>query len=217
MFTGIVRGVGRIARIERVGGDRRMRFDVAGIAIGRCEIGASIAINGVCLTVVDIGDAEFAADVSGETLAVTTLGQLQPGAPVNVEPALRLGDSLDGHWVTGHVDGIGRIVAVEAAARSVMYGIELPGELERFVARKGSVAVDGVSLTVNTVDGPRFGVNIVPHTRERTIIGGYEVGTAVNIEVDIIARYLDRLAGNETGARGLDLEMLEKHGYTNGN
>src|SRR5690606_31480824 len=162
-------------------------------AIERPELGASIAVNGVCLTVVDAADDRFSADGSSETLARTTLGALAPGDPLNLEPALRIGDPLGGHLVSGHVDGVGRVRSVATAARSLAISMPLPPELERYVARKGSIAVDGVSLTVNAVSGNAFDVNIVPHTRDATIIGRYRVGTGVNIEVDMLARYVERM------------------------
>src|SRR5690606_7050945 len=160
---------------------------------GALEIGASIAVNGACLTAIELGADRFAADVSAATLAVTTLGRLEAGARVNLEPSLKLGDPLDGHLVLGHVDGVGRVTAVRSDGRSRVIEIEVPPGLERYVARKGSIAVDGVSLTVNAVDGRRFEVNVVPHTAAVTIIGEYAPGTAVNIEADLLARYVARL------------------------
>jgi riboflavin synthase len=197
MFSGIVKGIGRVAAVEEQAGDRRIVVDIRAVALGELEPGASIAVNGVCLTATECDGESFAADVSGATLLATTLGVLAAGSPVNLEPSLRLGDPLDGHLVSGHVDGIGRVVEVGRDARSTTLAIELPAVLVRFVARKGSVAVDGVSLTVNAVDGARFEVNVIPATLERTIIGSYRAGSAVNIEVDIIARYLDRLRGED--------------------
>ncbi|HEX5420219.1 MAG TPA: riboflavin synthase [Gammaproteobacteria bacterium] len=193
MFSGIVKGVGRILELRDLGGDRRAVISYAGVPLGRPAIGASIAVNGVCLTAVGVTDERFEADVSAETLAVTALGDYPPGANVNLEASLRLGDPLDGHLVSGHVDGVGRVIAIEPAARSAAIAIEAPAGLARFIAIKGSVAIDGVSLTVNRADGQRFEVNVVPHTREVTIIGGYRVGTAVNIEVDMLARYVERM------------------------
>lgn len=193
MFSGIVKGVGRV--LERIdhGADARLIIATAGVPLGAVEVGASIAVSGVCLTAVECGEERFAADVSGETLAVTTLGSLRSGARVNLEPSLRLGDSLDGHLVLGHVDGVGRVLAVRPAGRSLALEIEVPTGLERYVALKGSVAVDGVSLTVNGVRGRCFEVNVIPHTAAVTIIGEYAAGAAVNIEADLIARYVDRL------------------------
>lgn len=210
MFTGIIKGVGRVVELAAVGGDRRLSIDHANVDLGALGLGDSVAVNGVCLTVVEREDSQFSADVSLETLTHTTLDQLESGDAVNLEPALRVGDALGGHFVSGHVDGIGRVRRIEPDGRSQRIEIELDAALLRYVATKGSIAVDGVSLTVNGVDGTGFDVNIVPHTREMTGISGYRVGTAVNIEVDVIARYLERL-----GARGgIDLEFLQAHGYT---
>jgi riboflavin synthase len=175
-------------------------------------VGGSIAVNGVCLTAVTTTPTGFSADVSAETLAVTTLGRLAPGARVNLEPPLKAGDPLDGHLVTGHVDGVGEVVAVTPAGRSQRIDIAVPSALARYVATKGSVAVDGVSLTVNAVRGAEFTVNIIPHTLAVTVIGEYRRGTAVNIEVDLLARYLERLLA-EPSASGIDREYLRKHGY----
>jgi riboflavin synthase len=198
MFSGIVKGVGRVSALDEIGGDRRLVIDFSGIELGPLQPGDSVAVNGVCLTATTCDQATFSADVSNATLAATTLGSLATGAAVNLEPSLRLGDSLDGHLVSGHVDGVGRVLKRQQDARSVVFTMELPAPLARFVAQKGSVAVDGVSLTVNAVDNNRFTVNVIPATMERTIIANYVVGGAVNIEVDIIARYLDRL--RTTGA-----------------
>jgi riboflavin synthase len=214
MFTGIIRSIGTI--LSRVDRERDGRLSVSAgdgnlAAIGT---GDSIAVNGVCLTVVSHDASRFVVDVSNETRSVTTLGELIAGSRVNLEPALRLGESLDGHLVSGHVDGVGHVRDIAPDGRSLRLGIELPRALLPYVARKGSVAVDGVSLTVNAVRAAIFEVNIVPHTREMTIISGYREGTAVNIEVDIIARYLERLASwaSEPEA-GVNLESLRAHGY----
>lgn len=211
MFTGIIRGVGTIAEVSDVGGDRRLGIDLGDLELPATAIGDSIAVNGVCLTVTAVRAGRFTADVSLETLQVTTLGELRVGSRVNLEPALRVGDALDGHFVMGHVDGVGRVRALTPVARSSRLELEIPAALAPYVARKGSIAVDGVSLTVNAVSGNVFEVNIVPHTSEMTVISGYQVGTAVNIEIDMIARYLERLA---TAEGGVDLELLRKHGYT---
>lgn len=193
MFSGIVKGVGLVVERTDFGADRRLVIGTAGVSLGALEIGASIAVNGACLTAIELGADWFAADVSAATLAVTTLGRLEAGARVNLEPSLKLGDPLDGHLVLGHVDGVGRVTAVRSDGRSRVIEIEVPDGLERYVARKGSIAVDGVSLTVNAVDGRRFEVNVVPHTAAVTIIGEYAPGTAVNIEADLLARYVARL------------------------
>ena len=193
MFTGIIQAVGSIRAIEERDGDRRMTIDTGSLALERAELGDSIAVNGVCLTAVAFDSGAFVADVSRETLAVTTLEQLVTGARVNLEPALTLGTPLGGHRVSGHVDGVAVMVSSEPEARSTRMVFELPDELARYVAKKGSICIDGTSLTVNDVQGSEFGVNIVPHTLEHTIMGGYEPGTAVNLEVDLIARYLEKL------------------------
>jgi riboflavin synthase len=210
MFTGIIKGVGRVVELAPIGGDRRLSIDHAGVDLGLLAVGNSVAVSGVCLTVVEREDSQFSADVSLETLTRTTLEHLEAGDTVNLEPALRVGDALGGHFVSGHVDGVGRVRRIEPDGRSQRVAFELDSELLRYVATKGSIAVDGVSLTVNGVDGNGFDVNIVPHTREMTGISGYRVGTAVNIEVDVIARYLERLGGRG----GIDLEFLQAHGYT---
>ncbi|MBS0398768.1 MAG: riboflavin synthase, partial [Proteobacteria bacterium] len=165
----------------------------AGLDFGRIRIGDSISVQGVCLTVVEREDQRFEADVSRETLLRTTLSRLGPGDPVNLEPALRAGDALGGHLVSGHVDGIGRLVSMHADARSRRMEFELPKELMRFVAAKGSICLDGVSLTVNSVQERRFDVNIIPHTLAVTSLGSRGVDDQVNVEIDLIARYLDRL------------------------
>jgi len=193
MFTGIVQGVGRIRSVEPHGGDVTMWIETGDVPLGGVEIGGSIAVNGCCLTAVRLEPAAFAADLSRETLTLTTAGDWQPGTPVNLEKALTAGQALGGHYVTGHVDGVGQVIARHDDARSVRVEFEVPAELARYVARKGSICVDGVSLTVNGAVGRRFDVNLVPHTLEMTVLGGYQPGTRVNLEVDIIARYLERL------------------------
>ncbi len=194
MFTGIIQAVGRIAMREPRGGDMRLVVDAGSLGLDDVRAGDSIAVAGVCLTALDIDGSRFAADVSNETLALTTLGALATGDAVNLEKALRLSDRLGGHLVSGHVDGIGRIVAIDDDARSQRWTFELPLALARYIAVKGSVCIDGVSLTVNSVDGARFGVNLIPHTQAVTTFGRRRAGDPVNIEVDLMARYADRLA-----------------------
>lgn len=213
MFSGIVKGVGRVLAQSEAGGDRRLTIGFDPDLLARPAPGASISVNGVCLTAAAVEHGAFTADVSRATLAVTTLGRLREGARVNLEPALAVGDPLDGHWVTGHVDGVGRVTSTTPAGRSTVVGLELPAGLERYVAVKGSIAVDGVSLTVNAAAGRGLEVNVVPHTQSVTVLGDYRPGTAVNIEVDIIARYLERLLGAGP-ASSLDLEKLTRHGFT---
>jgi len=219
MFTGIVRAVGKIAASEARDGDLRLAVDCGGLDLSAVELGDSIAVNGACLTVVDIDGARFAADVSRETLDKTCLGDLDVGSPVNLEPALKLGDALGGHLVSGHVDGVGRLLDMQPDARSIRYRFEIDPGLERYIAAKGSMTVDGTSLTVNRVDGNRFYVNIVPHTQQQTVFSYYREGSRVNIEVDIIARYLERLlAGRGDTNADKDRRMLEtliKSGFIN--
>lgn len=193
MFTGIVQGMGRIRSVEPRGGDVTMWIETGDVSLTGVEIGGSIAVNGCCLTAIELEPNAFKADLSRETLSLTTAGQWQAGTPVNLERALTAGQAFGGHYVTGHIDGVGQVVSRHEDARSIRVEFEVPAELARYIARKGSVTVDGVSLTVNGVAGPRFDVNLVPHTLEVTILGGYRAGTRVNLEVDIIARYLERL------------------------
>lgn len=191
MFTGIVTDIGTVRTVSGTAGRRfeiATSYDTAGIALG-----ASIACAGVCLTAVETGDGWFAVDVSGETLAKTTLGDWREGTRINLERALKLGDELGGHLVAGHVDGVGRIAGRRPEGESVRLAFEAPAELARFIASKGSIAVDGVSLTVNEVEGPTFGVNVIPHTLQETTLGGLEEGAAVNLEIDLLARYVARL------------------------
>ena len=197
MFSGIVKSVGRVLERTDMGADAKLAIGYETGELGALAPGSSIAVNGACLTATACGPGRFEADASAETLAVTTLASVGVGSRLNLEPSLKVGDPVDGHFVTGHVDGVGRVVEIAPAGRSTLLAIELPAELSRYVARKGSVAVDGVSLTVNVVEGCRFEVNIVPHTRGATVISGYEPGSAVNIEVDVVARYLERLRGQE--------------------
>jgi riboflavin synthase len=193
VFTGIVQDVGRIAATESRGGDLRLIIACERLDTARLVAGDSVCVQGCCLTALDIDRKTFAADLSRETLALTTLGDLRVGAAVNLEPALRAGDALGGHLVSGHVDGIAQVLAVSGDARSTRLLIGVPAPLSRFLAPKGSVAVDGVSLTVNEVEGSTFGVNIIPHTQSVTTLGALAPGARVNLEVDQVARYLARL------------------------
>jgi len=193
MFTGIVQGVGRIRSVEPHGGDVTMWIETGDVPLAGVDIGGSIAVNGCCLTAIEFEPNAFKADLSRETLSLTTAEQWHPGTAGNLEKALTAGQALGGHYVTGHVDGVGQVVGRHDDARSVRVEFEVPAELARYIARKGSVTVDGVSLTVNGASGTRFDVNLVPHTLEVTILGGYRPGSRVNLEVDIIARYLERL------------------------
>ncbi len=193
MFSGIIQAVGKVAALQAHGGDVRLTVDVGDFEIAGVAVGDSVSVSGVCLTVVGIAGTQLAFDVSNETLSRTTLGALGQGGAVNLEKALRLADRLDGHLVSGHVDGVGRVVAVEPDARSQRWTFEVPPELAKYIAEKGSVCIDGTSLTVNETDAARFGVNLIPHTIEATTFKYKRVGDAVNIEVDLIARYVERL------------------------
>jgi riboflavin synthase len=193
MFTGIIIATGRVISLAEKGGDLEMGVDAAALDFSRIAIGDSISVQGACLTVTRMQGGSFFADVSRETMAKTTLGALQPGSRVNLEPSLRAGDALGGHWVSGHVDAVGKLKALVQDARSWRMEFELPAALMRFVAPKGSICVNGVSLTVNTVEGRRFDVNVIPHTHEVTTLGELKIDDGVNIEIDVIARYLDRL------------------------
>ena len=191
MFTGIITDIGRVRAVAQTDRDRRYEietsWDVSGI-----DLGASISHAGCCLTVVEKADGWFAVEVSGETLDKTTLGGWSAGTRVNLERATKVGDELGGHIVSGHVDGLGSVVEIMPEGGSHRITIEAPAPLHRFIAAKGSITVDGVSLTVNTVEGQRFGLNIIPHTWEETTLGALRVGDAVNLEIDMLARYLAR-------------------------
>jgi len=213
MFTGIIQALGKVDLHEASGGDLRLGIDCGDLDLAHTQIGDSIAVNGVCLTAVELGSTElgarsFVADVSRETLQLTSLGQLVRGSPVNLEPALRLSDALGGHLVSGHVDGLANLVEMEADARSVRYRFEVEPGLQHYIAVKGSVTLDGCSLTVNAVEANSFDVNIVPHTQQRTVFHTYQIGSRVNIEVDIIARYLERLLGGRADGAALKDEQL---------
>ena len=195
MFTGIIAAVGRIAEVTPATGGVRMRIDAGGLPLGDVALGDSIAVSGVCLTVVAAEAASFEVDVSQETLACAT--GFEAGAPVNLEKALRLSDRLGGHLVSGHVDGRGRVERCDPVGDNRLLEVSVPAELSRYVARKGSVAIDGVSLTVNGVEGTRFSVNLIPHTLANTNFARLAPGVAVNIEIDLVARYIERM--NATG------------------
>lgn len=193
MFTGIIVATGRIGGRVAKGGDFELAIDAAALDMERIGLGDSISVQGACLTVTRKDGARFHADVSRETMAKTTLGSLAVGGSVNLEPSLRVGDQLGGHLVSGHVDAVGHLASSAADARSWRMRFELPAPLMRFVAPKGSVCIDGVSLTVNDVGSGWFDVNIIPHTFQSTTLGGLAVGDGVNVEIDVIARYLERL------------------------
>jgi len=193
MFTGIVQAVGEVAQVDVLGGDTRLHIDTKTLSLTGLQLGDSVAVNGVCLTVIRLAPYGFAADVSHETLTCTTLRDFKAGTPVNLERALTAGTALGGHLVSGHVDGIGRVRELMEAGRSRIFEIEAPAPLAHYIATKGSITIDGVSLTVNRVERTNFSVNLVPHTLDATTLGRGHVGQAVNLEVDIIARYVERL------------------------
>ena len=195
MFTGIVLDLGVVRAIEPLAGDVRLTIGTRKVSLEHVGIGDSIAVNGVCLTVIACGPKHLVADVSRETLRVTCLQQLTTDAAVNLELALRVGDPLGGHFVSGHVDGVGQVVSMNEDARSQRVRFRVPPELARYIAAKGSVTIDGVSLTVNSVTGHEFDVNIIPHTQQVTTLGQLRAGDMVNVEVDQMARYADRLLG----------------------
>ena len=193
MFTGIIQSVGRIAAIEGGGQDIRLRIETGKLPLDSVALGDSIATSGVCLTVTELPGDGYWADVSPETLSLTTLGQKSVGDAVNLEPSLTLNTPLGGHLVSGHVDGVGRIESIVEDARFWRVSVEAPANLARYIAVKGSICVDGTSLTVNKVNGARFELTIIPQTWDETVFSEYAVGSAVNLEVDVIARYLERL------------------------
>jgi riboflavin synthase len=221
MFTGIIQAVGKVVAMQPSGGDLRLRIDTGKLALDDVALGDSICTNGVCLTVIELPGDGYWADVSVETLNFTTLGKLQPGARVNLEKALTPASRLGGHIVSGHVDGVGEVVSLQEDARSIRVAVEAPAALAKYIAHKGSICIDGTSLTVNAVSGARFELNIIPQTMAETIFGEYRPGTPVNLEVDVIARYLERLvlgdaAADPQAAGGLSLATLADNGYLRG-
>ncbi len=218
MFTGIIQSIGKISQIQPKGGDFRLTLSTGKLPLADVKLGDSIAVSGVCLTAIELGDGQFSADVSRETLSRTTLGNMKPGSRVNLELALTPTTRLGGHIVSGHVDGVGEVVQRSADARSVRFVIEAPANLAKYIAEKGSICVDGVSLTVNGVDGKRFDLNIVPHTLAETTMEEFQPGRKVNLEVDLLARYLERLLLGEKAAyssEGVTEELLAKSGFIN--
>lgn len=213
MFTGIIEATGKVISLQRKGADARISINTGKLDLSNSTVGDSIAVNGVCLTAVTLDQFSFEADVSAESLSRTSLGQLTADSLVNLELAMRPDTRFGGHIVSGHVDGLGRIVDIRPAGESIILQLQIPDELACYVAEKGSVTIDGVSLTVNTVGSNTFEVNIVPHTQQETIINNYNKGSHVNIEVDIIARYLERLiqCGKiRTGGSENEESLLEK-------
>lgn len=215
MFTGIIQAEGTIAAIEPKEGDWKVTINVGKLDMSDVHIGDSIAANGICLTAIEFNDNQYVADVSGETLKVTNAGAWSTGSPVNLEKALTLQDRLGGHLVSGHVDGIGQVVSISQDARSWRYEVEAPIEICKYIAAKGSICINGISLTVNQVDGCKFGVNIVPHTRQETTIKYLEIGSTVNLEVDLLARYLERMmtAPQPNQESRITPEFLAENGF----
>ena len=212
MFTGIVKAKGTVHHLQAAGADMRLRVFSEELDWTLFDSGESISVNGVCLTAIHIRDDGFDTDVSVETLSASALGDFPEGAEVNLEPSVAMGERLGGHLVTGHIDCVGQIRGLDRDARSVRLRVEVSSEFCRYIARKGSITVDGVSLTVNAVSENCFEVNIIPHTAEVTIISSYKVGTKVNIEIDLIARYLERLLSVD-GKSSMNKDFLRANGY----
>ncbi|MBT3410240.1 MAG: riboflavin synthase [Halioglobus sp.] len=218
MFTGIIQAVGEIADMQPSGGDMRLRVNTGKLDLSDVALGDSIAANGACLTVVELPGDGYWADVSVETLNFTTLGGLKTGSKVNLEKALTPASRLGGHIVSGHVDGVGEVVSLQEDARSWRFVMRAPDDLAKYIAHKGSITVDGTSLTVNAVNGAEFELNIIPQTMAETVFGDYQPGSKLNLEVDVIARYLERLMQGDgaakPGAGSISMQTLAENGYT---
>lgn len=217
MFTGIIESVGQVESLQQLGGDVRLRIGT-GLDMSDVHLGDSIATNGICLTVIEWGQGWYSADVSRESLNRTTLGQWQVGRPVNVEKAMLPTTRFGGHIVSGHVDGVGEISCVRHDARSLYFEVTAPVELAKYLAEKGSITVDGISLTINHLHGNVLSLNLIPHTAERTNIGSWKMGTKVNLEVDILARYIERLllgekAATQSKESKLSMAFLAENGF----
>lgn len=217
MFTGIIQAVGNVAAMQSRGGDVRLRIHTGKLPLHDVALGDSICTNGVCLTVIELPGDGYWADVSKETLNFTTLGDLKSGSAVNLEKALTPHSRLGGHMVSGHVDGVGEVLSLREDARSIRVVLRAPAPLARYIAHKGSICVDGTSLTVNAVNGAQFDLNIIPQTMAETIFGQYQPGSRVNLEVDLIARYLERLMQGDAAAvstsTGLSMDVLAENGF----
>ncbi len=217
MFTGIIEAIGTIESVDTKAADSYVRINTGKLDMSDVVLGDSIAVNGVCLTAVELPGNGFAADVSGETLSRTTFQQLKPGLKVNLEKALTPTTRLGGHLVSGHVDGVGEVISRDTDGRSERFRIKAPANLAKYIAEKGSICVEGISLTVNAVDGAEFELNIVPHTLQETTMAGFKSGTRVNLEVDLLARYLERLVLGEHAAEkntsGVTESLLRQHGF----
>lgn len=220
MFTGIIEAVGEIAAMQPRGGDMRLRIRSGKLDLADVQLGDSICTSGVCLTVTELPGDGYWCDVSNETLAFSTLGDLSVGSKVNLEKSLTPQSRLGGHIVSGHVDGVGEVVSFQEDGRSIRWVLRAPDNLARYIAHKGSICVDGTSLTVNAVHGAEFDLNIIPQTMQETIFGQYQAGTRVNLEVDVIARYLERLLQGEQAANpeasGITESLLAEHGFLQG-
>lgn len=216
MFTGIISAVGKINAITPRGGDVRLSIHTGKLSLTDTNLGDSIAVNGVCLTAVELGHDYFVADVSNETLAHTCFAHAHIGTPVNLELALTPTTRLGGHIVSGHVDGVGTISDKKSDGRSIRFTVQAPDDLAKYIAQKGSICINGISLTVNNVNGASFGINIVPHTLMGTTLDDAVVGTKVNLEVDVLARYMERLMKGETAAKPcsvVTMELLQNSGF----
>jgi riboflavin synthase len=219
MFTGIILAVGKITGITPRGGDVRLKIHTGKLSLTDANLGDSIAVNGVCLTAVELGHDFFVADVSNETLAHTCLAFAEIGTAVNLELALTPTTRLGGHIVSGHVDGVGVITDKKSDGRSIRFTVQAPDDLAKYIAQKGSICINGISLTVNSVEGANFGINIVPHTLAETTLNGAVVGTKVNLEVDVLARYMERLMKGEAAAKpcsAVTMELLQSSGFLGG-
>lgn len=219
MFTGIIESVGSVKSIQRLSGDIRLTIEVGELDMTDVQLGDSIATSGICLTVIDFGQNWYSADVSLETLERTIVQHWQVGTRVNLEKALLPTTRLGGHIVSGHVDGVGEISLMRNDARSIYYEITCPPELAKYLAEKGSITVDGISLTINHLRGNIVSLNLVPHTAQKTTIGQWQVGTQVNLEVDVLARYIERLLLGDKASQtekqsNIDLAFLMQHGFT---
>lgn len=218
MFTGIIETTGSVARLEQLNSEWRIEIATADLDLSDVAIGDSIAVSGCCLTVIKLANAGFCADVSNESMRCTNLGSLEVGSRVNLEKAMQATSRFGGHIVSGHVDGVGRLLSSTPEGQSLVLRFAAPVELARYIAAKGSICIDGTSLTVNAVSGNEFAVNVIPHTQQETVIGEYSPGSEVNLEVDIIARYLERLMNNDaaqSGSEGADISrsFLEENGF----
>lgn len=218
MFTGIIEAIGTVKNLTEVNSEWRLELDVSQLDMSDVKLGDSIAVNGCCLTVVAMTANSFAADVSNETLRCTSLSLLKTNSRVNLEKAMQATDRFGGHIVSGHVDGVGKLIESSQEGQSVKLVFEVPDELSRYIAAKGSICIDGTSLTVNEVTQNSFAINVIPHTQTETIIGDYQLGRPVNLEVDLVARYLERLmSGNSnspsSGASKITKDYLAEHGF----